>query len=174
MRATVNIEFGSDEIEGFVTNVIVKSAAGVLGDIAGDPAAVQGVLAGMQQMIGMVLHTATMHQHGPPRGRVGYPMGYPPPYAQTGPVPSTGPVPGPHGNVRPITESPTVEHCFPIDETSQNEASWGCCRCAIPNGLSRTHCRRCGHLRCGPVVTPAPVGPPPQALPIDPEEPERG
>lgn len=169
MRATVNIEFGSEEIESFATSVIVKSVAGSLGEIAGDPASLQVLLAGIQQGIGMVLSSATaaMHQHGPPRAR-GYPPGYVPPgpYGQAGPIPSTGPA---GTNVRPIAEPATVEHCFSVDETRQNEAGWGCCRCATLNGLHRSLCRQCGHNRCGAVVTPAPGREPPPALPVDPE-----
>lgn len=177
MRATVNFEFGSEEIEGFVTSVLVKSVAGTLGEIAGDPVAVQGVLAGMQQTIGMVLNHAavSMHQHGPPRARpVGYagpPPGYgAPPGANGPPGPYGGPMgPSPQGtNVRPISEPATVEHCFAIDETRQNEAAWGCCRCATANGLHRASCRQCGHHRCGGVVTPAPDRQPPPQVPEGP------
>jgi len=174
MRATVNIEFGSEEIESFATSVIVKSVAGSLCEIAGDPASLQVLLAGLQQGIGTVLNHAasSMHVHGPPRWRPG-------PYAQTGPVPSPGPMPygygpGPTGqgpsNVRPIAEPATVEHCFVIDETRQNESSWGCCRCATSNGLHRTLCRQCGHQRCGAVVTPAPERQPSPQVPPGPEE----
>jgi len=172
MRATVNIEFGSEEIEGFATSVIVKSVAGSLGEIVDNPASLQVLLAGLQQGIATVLSHATMaHHHGPPRAR---PVGYPPP-GPFGPTPQGyGPPPGANGpgdpgNVRPIHEPATVEHCFPIDETRQNEAGWGCCRCAILNGLSRTLCRQCGHQRCGGVVTPSPDRQPPQALPVEPE-----
>jgi hypothetical protein len=174
MRATVNLEFGSEEIESFMTGVIVKSVAGSLGEIAGDPMALQGLLAGMQQAIGMVLNHAavSMHHHGPPRARPGgpYPMGYGAPMGPPSayPVGTTGPGPQGPSNVRPIAEPATVEHCFVIDETNQNEVSWGCCRCAIPNGLHRTHCRRCNHQRCGAVVTPSPEQ---QPLPQMPEGP---
>lgn len=77
------------------------------------------------------------------------------------PYGSAGPVPQDPRNVRPIAEPATLEYCFSIEETRQNEAGWGCCHCAIINGLHRTGCRQCGHQRCGAVVTP----PPPPEVP---------
>ena len=176
MRATVNFEFGSEEIESFATNVAVKAIAGTLGQIAGDPAAVQGVLVGMQQMIGMVLSHASTAMHRAPRGRVGVPMDSyggpmgPGPYGPMGPMqqqPHVGSVPypyqqgvaGPGPQVLRPDESATVDRCFPIEATRNIEAGWACHGCATFNGSQRTVCRYCGHTRCdvpGPVVTPPP------------------
>lgn len=164
MRATVNIEFGSEEIESFATSVIVKSVAGSLGEIAGNPESLQVLLAGLQQGIGMMLShaTASMHQHESPRARpADYgPFGPPPGHGYGyGPPPGAN-GPGGPGNVRPISEPATVEHCFAIDETRQTESGIGCCKCATYNSIQRTKCRHCGHDLCHVfIVTPPPVPP---------------
>lgn len=151
----------------------------------------EAVKSGVQ--IGVQAKPGTRGPFGPPPGS-GYGYGPPPGYTavQRGPMPPSGPV-GPaqpqfdiqsllqglqsilaqggqvpqQDNVRPIAEPTTVEHCFAIEETRQNEAGWACCRCAASNGLGRTRCRACGHQRCGAVITPppSPVETPPESAP---------
>lgn len=171
MRATVKFEFGSEEIESFVTNVVVKSVAGTLGEIAEDPMQMQALLAGLQQGIGAVLSRATMvMRQGPPRGRAyvgapyGAPMGAPGappgPYGPAGPTPPAGPYGAPQdpGNVRPIRDAAQVlDRCFAIEASRNTEAGWACHGCATFNGSQRTVCRYCGHTRCDPVITPPPA-----------------
>jgi len=85
----------------------------------------------------------------------------PPGYGGLGVPPWYGaPPPGPGARVVPMAGGGAeIKECFYIEETPRNEACWGCCHCASPNGLQRSACRTCGHPRCGAVVTPA-VAPP--------------
>lgn len=160
MRATVNFEFSSEEIESFASRVIVSA----LGDVATDPQQMQILFAGLHRGIEMVLSQAAM----PPwvRGGGGIPQGS---QAQTrpipqgyGPMPSARPVPG---NVYPIQEPVAVDKCFPIEATRNVEAGWGCHSCATFNGSQRTVCRYCGHTRCDAVFTPAPEPSSPPQVP---------
>ena len=170
MRATINFEFDSSELETFATSVFVKGIAGAVGRISEDPMAIQGVLAGMQQTIGMVLNGVVQQRRGPPMGRV-Y-TGPPPGYGPMGPGPmpygSPGPVQQDPSNVHPIREPASVERCFPIEATRNIEAGWGCHGCATFNGSQRTVCRYCGHQRCDSTINP----PPPQQQPPQVQPPE--
>ena len=74
----------------------------------------------------------------------GRPMGPPPP-------------PPPAGRPTPMPTSPFVERCFPIEESRNTEAGWGCHECATFNAAQRIACRACGHKKCGPIVTPPPA-----------------
>jgi|GEM_PF-1995779 len=174
MKANVNVEFASEEIEGFVKRALTNGILDALGGM--EPQHVQMMLGGIQTGIGMVLSQAQAAMHGRPPQPVrgsggpfgppnpfGSPFGPPQPYAATGAPP--GPYAPPQSdNVRPIQrESAVTERCFRIEATRHLEEGWGCCGCSTYNGVQRTHCRHCGHPRCGAVITPAPAaGPAPQ------------
>jgi hypothetical protein len=160
MKANVNFEFASEEIEKFATGVLTRALVGAIGSVG--PNEMQVLLGGLQAGMGLVLsHAQAVAQGRPPPP--------PPPWAR-GPGGPHGAAPAiPHdapqqGNVRPIRgESAVTEHCFRIEGTRQLEEGWGCCGCSTYNGAQRTHCRHCGHARCGAVITPAPAaGTPPQ------------
>jgi hypothetical protein len=127
--------------------------------------------------IGVNLASHAMGQRPPPwmRGQGPMPPG---PYGASPPMPPGAypyPTTGPAGpsNVRPIREPMTVDHCFPIEGTRNNEPGWACCECATYNGVQRPQCRNCGHARCGgATVTPAPAQPPPPQMPISMQPPE--
>jgi hypothetical protein len=167
MKASVNFEFGSEEIERFVAGAVTRGIWRALDGIG--PNEMQVMLAGLHTGMGIVMSHAQQamlgrpHTHGPPPPWARGPFGPPPgqPYGATGPIPSTGQ--GPYAtpdNVRPIRESAVTEHCFRIEATRHLEEGWGCCGCSTYNGLQRTTCRHCGHTRCGALITPAPVGGP--------------
>ncbi len=123
----------------------------------------------------------SQNQQPPP----GYGGGIGVPPGPFGPPPGAGYGPPGARVVVPMSGSGVeVKECFPIEETRQNEAGWGCCRCATSNSAQRSECRTCGHKRCGAVVTPTPKstpaqvpgytgvvyppeGPPPPPPPID-------
>lgn len=178
MKATVNFEFGSEEIEGFVKRALTDGILDAIGQM--EPQHVQMMLSGIQTGIGMVLgqvNEIRIRRGHAPRGfgGPGMPQG---PYAASAPYPSgaaapapgPGPyvyVPGQPNNVRPIRSQAEVAECFPIEPTRSNEEGWGCCRCASFNSSMRPVCRSCGHARCGATVTPAPAQPaPPQVPPV--------
>jgi len=169
MKANVNVEFASEEIERFAVNVLVRAFADAFGSIG--PNEMQVLMSGVNTGIGMVLSQAQAAMHGrppPARGPGGGPFGPPNPFGPPFGPPTTGPYAPPQpDNVRPIRgESPVTEHCFRIEATRAYEEGWGCCGCSTYNGVQRTHCRHCGHARCGAVVTPAPAtGRAPQVSP---------
>ena len=173
MKATVNFEFSSEELEGLASRVLSGAILGAFGNA--DPAQLQAMLAVVHQGVGIGVNLAShaMGQRPPPWMRSQGPMP-PGPYGASPPVPpggypypTTGPVGGP-SNVRPIREPMTVDRCFPIEGTRNIEPGWGCCECATYNGLQRAQCRNCGHARCGgATVTPAPAQPPPPQMPED-------
>jgi len=161
MKTAINIEFGTEELERFVTNVGVKSLLSLLTGI--DP---NIAMAAFQQGVQLVQqqHAHTHHRHRvPPPGFfvAADPFGPPPRPGQGGPPPPAPQGPYAQGHApQPIREEPVVhERCFPIEETRNHEAGIGCCQCATYNNVARTECRHCGHKFC--VITPAP-GPQPQ------------
>jgi hypothetical protein len=189
MRAVINFEFASEELETFLSNAVVRSVSKMFGDIPPDQwRELQRVLQYMFQQ-GM---TVAMGMGGPGRqrphhhnGPLGAPPGYPPPgypspfpYGgppfggpQPGPIPSSSPPPyGDYGpqpmqdNVRPIREPAHVERCFAIESTRHLEAGIGCCKCATYNRIERTHCRHCGHKFCVIATPPGPPQPPAQGV----------
>jgi hypothetical protein len=157
MRATVNVEFTSEELAEFVEDQGRRLVVDFLGSLFHhlnhhlDPQTVEVLKAAVAQGVQMA---TSMGRSG---GGHRVPGGPPPPAPGSGPV---GLSPGyGYAGPAPTRESPVVENCFRIEATRQLEEGWGCCRCSTYNGLQREHCRHCGHPRCGPVVTPAPEHP---------------
>jgi len=179
MKAAINLEFGSEELQDILTNMAVKGIVRTLDATFGndDPTNRQAILALFQQALGQVM--SQMPSVGVRRG----PAAPPGPFG--GPVPGYGPMPqpfvgAPYGappaqqyvhpsqqaaapdNVRPFRSTgAVVEKCFPIEGTRLTEPGYACCRCATFNGVQRTRCRHCGHPRCDVVVTPPPQPPDP-------------
>jgi len=158
MKATVNFEFASDELEEMLASVLTKVVTKTIGSV--DPTQMQSVIAGVtsalqQGLLGSV--TGHRHTHVPmPRvqsqpgfGFAGSPRP-PPGYAPPAPVPD---------NVRSIRTPEIIEHCFMIEEARNLEAGWGCCRCGTYNATQRAACRHCGHACCVPIAPPRPSPP---------------
>jgi len=168
MRATVNFEFDTKELESFASTALSRSIVRAFG--SADPAQLQGLLTSLHQGIGAVLGqaAAVRQHHGPPPpwarayaapapGPIGTHGPYAGPYAGPAyPGPMGGPPQQEPGNVRPIRQPAAVERCFTIDGSRSIEPGWGCHLCATYNGEQRGVCRSCGHTRCDPIVTPPP------------------
>lgn len=174
MKATINIEYGSEELEKFLSNMVGRQLSRYVGGFS--PEQLQMFLAGVRQAIDMFVgQVGQQPQRGrvprygaPPQGpfggsfvpppgfRPGMYESWGPPYPPPGRGPFTGRVEGDPDNVQPIHgEPPHVERCFPVDATRQNEGGIGCCQCATYNGAQRTNCRNCGHKLCV-IATPPP------------------
>jgi hypothetical protein len=190
VKATINLEYSSEELEKFLSNagvaMLVKFFKSIKLDPSQVPAYIDYFKQGFEQaMAGGGFRMPHAHHHGPP--------GYPPPPHHHGPPgyppPPPGYMPRPVGsssfadflaaqryakreaapedpnNVQPIHgEPPHVDRCFPVEATRQNEAGIACCQCATANGTQRTHCRNCGHKLCV-IATPPPAPAEPSGTP---------
>lgn len=147
MKATVNVEFGSEELEKFVLDVGVRLLKRLLESVG--PGDTQNMLSMFQHGIEVALQAGLHPNHRGPSPGFG------------GPLPRVGPF-GPQGragdpnNVQPIRETGHVDRCFAIEATRSNEGGVGCCSCATFNGVQRVHCRNCGHKLCV-IATPPPA-----------------
>ena len=165
MKATINVEFGSEELEKFALSLAGRLFAKLGGTI--NPTDIPTFFALMQQGMDLALGhfwVPTRVRRAPGPGL--RPNGAPPPGGPFGgPVGSQdAPWPPPGMAVaQPIHgESSHVERCFAIEANRNTEAGVGCCQCATNNALTRTNCRRCGHKLCVILTPPSaeePEGP---------------
>jgi hypothetical protein len=156
VKATINVEFGSEELQKFVLDVGVKAFTKGFGMLdASIPPAQQAAM--FQKLFQWFETTLTQesHAHHAYRGRPR--SNGVPPQPSTGPFGSPVPQAWPPPEPQPIHgEPPHVDRCFAIEANRNTEAGIGCCQCATNNALTRTNCRRCGHKLCV-VVTPPPA-----------------
>lgn len=132
MRATVNVEFTSEELTRFVeqwaNKAIVTALSSALGSVS------RSVSPSMLNTLRDAFVQAAVGLGAVPRGAPDSPP----------PAPPVGP--GADGEV------PWV-HCIPV-ESPHVEPGWGCHLCRTYNGLQRSECRNCGHTRCAPSAPP--------------------
>lgn len=156
MKATINIEYGSEELEKFVSNTGVMLLKKMLGSFKIDPNDAPYYIDMIKQgfLLAMDGPVQKRRSNGvPPQPFGGGPFAPPPGYTEVPPPWARGTV---GDKVQPIRDPGHVERCFPIEATRNIEAGIGCCTCATYNGTQRTHCRNCGHKLC--VIATPPQG----------------
>lgn len=163
MKATINLEYGSEELEKFLANAGVTLLKRLLGSIKIDPNDVpyyadmfkQGFLVAMDGMAQKQQHAH--HHHRGPNG-VPHPR-----------EPFGGPLPPPQGvpsqdweirrqQLEEILRQQLHDRCFPVESSRHIEGGIGCCQCRTYNGAQRVNCRNCGHKLCV-IATPTPAAP---------------
>lgn len=151
MKATINVEFGSEELERFASNAGVKMLTKLFGSIKLDPNEAPMYFDLFKQSFLTAVdgvQSQHAHRHRQPNGASPQPFGGPfgPPAGYPG-----GPPPG----MRPDYEYEPESRCLSIESSRDNEAGIHCCQCHTYNGLQRVNCRNCGHKLCV-IETPPP------------------